>query len=47
MSDPLTIQIRYRGGSEAWWFIEARGSSGAFPGHMCLHDVMREVNNDV
>lgn len=45
--DPLTIQVRYRGGSEAWWYVEARGSSGAFPGHMALHDVMNEINNSM
>lgn len=41
---PLTIQIRYRGGSEAWYLVEARGARQAFPGHMCIHDVMRTVN---
>lgn len=41
---PLTITIRYRGGGEAWYYVEARGSSGAFPGYRALHDVMREVN---
>lgn len=40
----LTIMVRYRGGSEAWWYIEARGTSQAFPGHMCLHDVLSRVN---
>jgi hypothetical protein len=43
MRDPLTMKVRYRGGAEAWWLIEARGRSVAFPGHMCIHDVMREV----
>lgn len=43
LTKKLTIQVTYRGGSEAWWLVEARGSRGAFPGHMCLHDVMREV----
>lgn len=42
--DPLTITIRYRGGVEAWWYVEARGSSGAFPGYRSIHDVMREIN---
>lgn len=40
----LTVQITYRGGSEAWWLIEARGRSAVFPGHMCIHDVMTEIN---
>lgn len=42
--EPLSIRIRYRGGSEAWWYVEARGTAQAFPGHMCLHDVMSRVN---
>lgn len=42
--EPLTIQVRYRGGAEAWWYIEARGTSQAFPGHLCLHDVMSSIN---
>lgn len=41
---PLTITVRYRGGNEAWYYVESRGSSGAFPGYRCLHDVMREIN---
>lgn len=40
----LTITIKYRGGGEAWYHIEARGRGGAFPGVMSLHDVMREIN---
>lgn len=43
--DPLPVTIRYRGGSEAWWLIEARGTRQAFPGHMCIHDIMQIVNN--
>lgn len=42
--DPLTLRIRYRGGAEAWWLIEARGTHQAFPGHLCLHDVLSAVN---
>lgn len=40
----LTITVKYRGGAECWYHIEARGSGGAFPGVMALHDVMREIN---
>lgn len=43
---PLDVKIRFRGGSEAWYLVEARGRAVAFPGHLCLHDVMREVNRD-
>jgi hypothetical protein len=41
--EKLTLTISYRGGAEAWWLIEARGSSGVFPGVAALHDVMREI----
>lgn len=40
----LTITVKYRGGAEAWYHVEARGSNGAFPGYRSLHDVMREIN---
>ena len=42
-AEPLTIQVRYRGGAEAWWLVEARGRRQAFPGHLSLHDVMAVV----
>jgi hypothetical protein len=42
----LTITVAYKGGSEAWWVIEARGRVAAFPGHRALHDVMAEINRD-
>lgn len=42
----LTLTIAYKGGSEAWWVIEARGRVAAFPGHRALHDVMSEINRD-
>lgn len=41
---PLTITVRYRGGGEAWYYVEGRGGSGAFPGYRSIHDVMREIN---
>lgn len=44
---PLTITVRYHGGSEAWWCIKARGTEFRVPGHIAIHDVMREIfNND-
>ena len=43
--DRLTVQVMYRGGSEAWWLVEARGTRQAFPGHMSIHDVMSQVNS--
>jgi hypothetical protein len=42
----LTITLAYKGGAEAWWVIEARGRTAAFPGHRALHDVMAEINRD-
>lgn len=42
--EPLTIRITYRGGAQCWYLIEARGSRGAFPGVLALHDVMREIH---
>lgn len=42
--DRLNIVIKYRGGSEAWWIIEARGERWTFPGHRCLHDVLWTIN---
>lgn len=42
--DRLTITVKYRGGSESWWHVEARGRNGAFPGWMGLDDVMAEIN---
>lgn len=42
-AQPITIQLRFRGGAEAWWLVEARGRRQAFPGHMSIHDVMAVV----
>ena len=40
----LVLKVHYRGGPECWYQVEARGSMGRFPGHVALHDVMREIN---
>lgn len=40
---PLTLTIVYRGGSEAWWEIKARGQTFRVPGHTCLHDVLERI----
>ncbi len=42
-SERLTLTVKYRGGSESWWLVTARGSSGVFPGHASLEDVMHAV----
>lgn len=39
----LSIKVRYRGGSEAWWWIKARGVEIKRPGHLALHDVLSEI----
>lgn len=39
----LTLTIHYRGGPEAWYQVEARGSMGRFTGITSLHDVMSEI----
>lgn len=41
---PLTMTVKFRGGAEAWYEIHSRGGVGRFPGHVCLHDVMDEIN---
>lgn len=42
---PLTIQVRFRGGSEASWLIQYRGLAKRFPGHLALHDVLAELSS--
>lgn len=42
----LTLKVTYKGGSESWWLIEARGASGVFPGHLSLEDVMARIFNE-
>jgi len=42
----LTLTVEYRGGAEAWWWITARGRSGAFPGSLALEDVLAQVLNE-
>ncbi len=42
--EKLTLVIKYRGGPECWYLVEARGRHGVFPGIAALHDVMREVH---
>lgn len=37
------VLVRYRGGPECWWELQARGRVFRFPGHMALHDVLCRV----
>lgn len=41
--EPLTLKVKYRGGSEAWIEIHSRGGMGRFPGNVALYDVLREI----
>lgn len=45
-SRDLTLTVRWRGGGESWWLVQARGSQAAFPGHLALEDVMAVVLNE-
>nr|CRY96850.1 hypothetical protein [uncultured prokaryote] len=38
--EPLTITVTYRGGSECWWELRARGVTIRRPGSLSLHDVL-------
>jgi len=42
--DPLTVTVTYRGGSECWWEIRARGVVIRRPGHVALHDVLSHLS---
>lgn len=43
---PLNIRVVYRGGSECWWELRARGVTIRRPGHLSLHDVLREFDGE-
>lgn len=44
MRVPLWIEVKYRGGSEAWWEIRFRGQVRRYPGHLSLHELGVIVN---
>lgn len=44
--DSLTITVKYRGGSECWYELKARGRTYRVPGYVDLHSVMEGVYND-
>jgi hypothetical protein len=39
----LTLSVRYRGGAEGWYEVRARGRTIRVPGHVSMHDVMRDI----
>lgn len=41
-----TMRVTYRGGTESWWYVKARGEGQAFPGWMALEDVMARVHSE-
>jgi len=43
LREPVTITVHYRGGSEAWWELKARGRTWRRPGSLCLHDVLADI----
>lgn len=36
----LPVTVKFRGGSEAWWEITARGVTVRVPGHTPIHEVL-------
>lgn len=36
----VTLRIKWRGGAESWWLVDARGRSVPVPGWICLEDLM-------
>lgn len=42
-TETVTLSVRFRGGSELWWEIRARGRVWRRPGHLALHDVLVEL----
>lgn len=42
---PLSVTIKYRGGSECWVEIVARGGVLRVPGHAAVYDVLMTLNS--
>lgn len=42
---PITLAVKYRGGSECWFEIHARGGTLRVPGVVALVDVVKEIAN--
>lgn len=45
-TESVRITVIYRGGAESWWLLKARGEHQAFPGHLCLEDVMARIYSE-
>lgn len=41
---PLQIVVTFRGGTEAWWRVDARGETYILPGYLAIHDVFTWIN---
>lgn len=44
-SKPLAVVVEWRGGSEAWVKVSARGSWRNYPGYACIADILLDINN--
>lgn len=42
----VTVRIRWRGGAESWWLVEARGKVQAVQGWQALEDLMCAIHNE-
>lgn len=43
---PVRLTVQYKGGSEGWFLIQARGESQVFSGGVALEDVMARVYSE-
>lgn len=44
---PLLLTVRWLGGAQGWWLVEARGTRWYMPSGTDLAEVMRRVNRSV
>lgn len=44
-TQPLAVQLEWRGGAEAWVRVAARGSYRNYPGYATIADIVLDINN--
>jgi hypothetical protein len=44
-SKPLAVLVEWRGGSEAWVKVTARGAHRNYPGYATIADIVLDINN--
>jgi hypothetical protein len=44
-SKPLAVLVEWRGGSEAWVKVTARGTHRNYPGYATIADIVLDINN--